>query len=337
MAADAETAPATTRAAAAFDPDAQADAPHTADAPARSADEPLRVGYRHDGLRISLRDLPPDVVGKVLLPFVGQRDLWRLAAASRETASAVAEDACDARFWPEAAQQERVLPDRLAAWAGRFTNARVLAVSRRGWSERPCGERVVAVVAAMAAMRSVEVLDLRFCALDGDGAAAALIAALPSAPPLRKLVLDRCRLGDDGLRALARALRHVPLLAVLDLRARNEDGMTAAGVRALIAELPHAPQLAVLSLRGNLLSIEALHELATMLPRMRHLRTLDLQRTFPLLPDMGLFTTMVAAARLAPKLQTLALGKCGMVSEAAQAELAALAPRLAITWHNAGR
>jgi hypothetical protein len=74
-----------------------------------------------------------------------------------------------------------------------------------------------------------------------------------------------------------------------------------------------------------------------MLPRMRHLRTLDLQRTFPLLPDMGLFTTMVAAARLAPKLQTLALGKCGMVSEAAQAELAALAPRLAITWRNAGR
>jgi len=75
-----------------------------------------------------------------------------------------------------------------------------------------------------------------------------LSAALPSAPGLSRLVLDRNRVGDKGARALATALQGLPRLC--DLRLRRA-GIGPKGALALSAALPSLTRLEIFDLRNN--------------------------------------------------------------------------------------
>jgi hypothetical protein len=194
-----------------------------------------------------------------LLKFVGTRNLWRLLATRR----AVARDlAAIARRVDWREPFTLVEPERVAAWAERFSTCRVLAVSGRGfgrWRHMP--EALARRVATAAlGMRFLEALALHSCGL-GSGGAAELAAAL----------------GAAALRERPRALR----ITALDLSRNSLDGISpeyaAEGAAPLLAALPALPALARLDLSDNSLNDWAASALAAVLPRLPALAELDLR------------------------------------------------------------
>ena len=116
----------------------------------------------------------------------------------------------------------RIKPARLAAWAARFPNARVLTVSNTGFNifaPMPA-ELSFEIAGAVAGLRRLESLSLRTCEIGDDGACA-LAAALLHVPGLKQLDVSRNGIGAVGSGALAAALPHVPGLEKLNMGRDN--------------------------------------------------------------------------------------------------------------------
>lgn len=115
-----------------------------------------------------------------------------------------------------------------------------LAFRGLGWSEL---EELRSVLDA----ERVAGIELGDNVLVGDRGVELLCKPTPLAW-LRKLVLRRCGLGDDGAVDVARALRSMPRLEELDL---GENKVTTDGCRIIAGALQGNLSLLALSLNGN--------------------------------------------------------------------------------------
>ncbi|KAI9226137.1 MAG: hypothetical protein DHS80DRAFT_33029 [Piptocephalis tieghemiana] len=108
----------------------------------------------------------------------------------------------------------------------------------------------------------------------GAHGAEAMAKALRHHPLLHTLDLSSCTLGDRGAEVLTRTLKQLPHLQVLDL---GRNGLRHAGIKMIMEWALLLPQLKTLTLSENDLSRPGLAIVAQTLPQLPALRTLRLQ------------------------------------------------------------
>jgi Leucine-rich repeat (LRR) protein len=138
--------------------------------------------------------------------------------------------------------------------------ARFDVVDALTYSELGCGDaeaKAVAALLAAGATPKLEALILSDNSI-GDEGARALAKALRGAPTLVTLYLDGNSIGDEGARALAKALHSAPTLETLYL---DGNSIGDKGAHALAKALPNAPALHTLTLYKNSISAKAESEL----------------------------------------------------------------------------
>jgi hypothetical protein len=112
---------------------------------------------------------------------------------------------------------------------------------------RPDLEGVSTVFAALTALPQLKTLDLANCRLGDEGIVLLCKAIAAGAlPNLAMLVLERCHVGDAGLVTVAQSLLHMPKLVGLTL---SNNSFGSDGICTLAKVLPSAPRLAMIVMR----------------------------------------------------------------------------------------
>jgi hypothetical protein len=156
-------------------------------------------------------------------------------------------------------------------FAERFGAVKHLDYDGLYWAEDEA--KAVASVIASGAAPKLRKLELSEDDI-GDEGTRALAKALPSAMALKELDLNTCGIGDNGVRALAGVLPSLTAIKDLDLSEYYRIGNE--GVLALAKALPSLTALKKLNLGDNKIGDEGARALAKALPKAEALEVLNL-------------------------------------------------------------